>query len=60
MKGRRDTLYLKYLGSRRGEGEASDSAAAERRAALGCAPRPRPRTGSRYSAQRRAAAGNRR
>lgn len=41
MKRRRDTLYLKYLGSRLGEGAASDSAAAERRAALGSAPRPR-------------------
>lgn len=47
MKRRRDALYLKYLGSTLGQGEASDSAAAERRAALGSAPRPRsgPRRG---------------
>lgn len=38
MKRRRDTLYLKYLRSRLGEREASNSAVADRRGA----PRPGP------------------
>lgn len=60
MKRRRDTLYLKYLGSRLGEGEPSDSAAAERRAALGSASRPRPGLPARRAVQRSLARRSRR
>lgn len=64
MKGRRDTLYLKYLGSRRGDGEASDSAAAERRWPARPRPGPSPSPAqapraARSAAQPRGTAGNR-